>query len=95
MSVTALAPRVIPAGEHRADQVPVGAHVVVGTRDVGRVVRVDQMLAIHPAVVEAVRTGFTDDVVGQPVLKFEIACSGGRTYYLARFPHEPVSVVEV
>lgn len=94
-TATTAPPRILPAGEYQAQQVPLGAHVLVGTRDIGRVIRVESRSMVHPDAIDAVRTGFTREVPGQPILKFEIACSGGRTYYFARFPHEPVQIVEV
>lgn len=95
---TAASSTFVPAGEHRADQVPVGAHLLYGARDVGRVVRIDEMVAVLPGMVAAVRDDFTNDIVGQPVLKFELYVHGfdaDHTYYFARLPHEPVTIVEV
>lgn len=85
----------LSAGEHPARQVPIGAHVLYGARDVGTIVRIEEMVAVHPGMVTAVHDGFTKDILGLPILKFEIACSGGRTYYVTRFPHEPMQIVEV
>ena len=81
-------PRFLPAGEYRADQVTVGSHVLYGSRDVGRVNRIEELFA-------AFRDQRNVQRIGPPILKFEIACGGGRLYYVVRFPHEPVAVVEV
>jgi hypothetical protein len=98
MSTATYAPpalRILPAGEYRAEQISIGTRIQYGSRDVGRVTRIEQCLAVPPSTVEAVRTGHTDQVPGFPILRFEVACSGGRSYYFVRFPHEPVQIIEV
>jgi hypothetical protein len=86
----------VPTG--RAGNIP-AQHVAVGSYVseagyIGHVTRVEEMVTIHPGMADAARTGFTDQVVGQPVLKFEIRV-GESVAYFARFPHEPVTVLEV
>lgn len=81
------------AGTIPAQHVGVGCYVCESGY-IGVVTRVEEMVAVHPGMVEAVRTDFTNSVIGQPVLKFEIRV-GDAVAYFARFPHEPVTVVEV
>lgn len=81
------------AGTLRADQVGVGCYVCEAGY-IGHVTRIEELVAVHPGMVEAVRTEFTNSVLGGPLLKFEIRV-GDSVAYFARFPHEPITVVEV
>lgn len=81
------------AGTLPAQHVGVGCYVSEAGY-IGHVTRVEDLVAVHPDAIEAVRTGFTTEVYGQRVIKFEIQV-GDSTAYFTRFPNEPVTVLEV